>query len=179
MVHFTSFYLQHISDYYYYNSTDPSPSMFQLDKHCEDPTCVGTVFTFKWKIFLDKYLHYPAGDALGHCTIVAVYPGDEHKPAVYKPYCLWSVNVDYKKKLDYDGYEKYHEEIYCDYLAEAALQGVGSLSGESTQLITALAGEFKEKYEGGSLTMSPTEKYPEVYKLHFDFHPKAQVEVVV
>jgi hypothetical protein len=84
---------------------------------------------------------------------------------VYKPYCLYTLKIDYEKEIEY--YEKYHDKIVCEYDAEVALQGVGSIGGESTQLITAAAGEFAG-FEG-SLTMAPTEKYPEVIKAELTF----------
>jgi hypothetical protein len=66
-----------------------------------------------------------------------------------------------------DGYDKYHKKIICNYDAEVALQGVGSLGDESsTQLITAATGLF-EGLEG-SVTIGPTEKYPEVFESYFE-----------
>jgi hypothetical protein len=62
----------------------------------------------------------------------------------------------------------YHEKIICEFDAEVAVQGVGSLGSESTQLITAAAGFF-EGLEG-SVTVGPIgEKYPEVFESYFTF----------
>jgi hypothetical protein len=156
-----------IAEKYYSNSTDPGPSIFQLNMTCEDTTCVGQVLTFKSPLYLDKYLHYPAGFAIGHCIVVAAYvPKDSHEPTVYKPYCLYTYEISYEKELDY--YDMYHEKIICEFDAEVAVQGVGSLGSESsTQLITAAAGLF-EGLEG-SVTVAPTEKYPEVFESYFEF----------
>lgn len=157
---------QTIAEKYYSNSTDPGPSIFQLNKTCEDTTCVGQVLTFKSPLYLDKYLHYPAGFAIGHCIIVAAYvPEDYHESTVYKPYCLYTYEISYEKELD--GYDKYHEKIVCEYDAEVAVQGVGSLGSKSTQLITAAAGLF-EGLEG-SVTVVPTEMYPVVFESYFEF----------
>jgi hypothetical protein len=133
-----------------------------------DPTCVGEVLTFKSPLFLDKHLLYPAGYAIGHCIIVAAYfPEDSHEPTVYKPYCLYTYEISYEKELEY--YDKYHEKIICEFEAEVAVQGVGSLGEESTQLITAAAGLF-EGLEG-SVTVKPTGEYPEVQVIesYFEF----------
>jgi hypothetical protein len=93
-------------------------------------------------------------------------PKGLHEP-VYKPYCLYTYEISYEKELEY--YDMYHEKIICEFDGEVAVQGVGSLGEESTQLITAAAGLF----EGldGSVTVKPPGDYPEVQVIesYFEF----------
>jgi hypothetical protein len=137
---------------FYLKPTD-SP-VFNLDYNChEGETCIGAVIPFKDELYLDHYLHYLAGYAIGHCILVAEHP-DEHYPddpykAIPQYYCLFSAVIEYKDK-----------DTYATCEGEIAFAGYGTPEGD--YLITAAAGEYAG--EEGSVSVILKDKNTTIFE---------------